>query len=84
MKAATIGLDIAKQVFQVHGADKSGKVVLRRKLRRSCPVLCSVGTVPGRAGGQWERSLLGTRAERLWSYGEAHGATVCEAVRQVE
>jgi transposase len=30
----TIGLDIAKQVFQVHGADKAGKAVLRRKLRR--------------------------------------------------
>jgi hypothetical protein len=25
--AATIGLDIAKQVFQAHGADKSGKIV---------------------------------------------------------
>ena len=32
---ATIGLDIAKQVFQVHGADKSGRSVLRRKLRRA-------------------------------------------------
>jgi len=32
---ATIGLDIAKQVFQVHGVDKSGREVLRRKLRRS-------------------------------------------------
>ena len=32
---ATIGLDIAKQVFQVHGADKVGRAVLRRKLRRS-------------------------------------------------
>lgn len=31
---ATIGLDIAKQVFQVHGADKAGHAVLRRKLRR--------------------------------------------------
>lgn len=31
---ATIGLDIAKQVFQVHGADKAGRAVLRRKLRR--------------------------------------------------
>jgi transposase len=31
---ATIGFDIAKQVFQVHGADKSGRSVLRRKLRR--------------------------------------------------
>lgn len=35
MQAATIGLDIAKQVFQVHGADKSSKVLFRRKLRRS-------------------------------------------------
>lgn len=34
-KATTIGLDIAKQVFQVHGADKAGRAVLRRKLRRS-------------------------------------------------
>jgi len=34
MKVATIGLDIAKQVFQAHGADKSGKTVFRRKLRR--------------------------------------------------
>jgi len=30
----TVGLDIAKQVFQAHGADKVGKAVLRRKLRR--------------------------------------------------
>lgn len=34
MKAvATIGLDIAKQVFQVNGAEKMGRVVLRRRLR---------------------------------------------------
>jgi transposase len=31
----TIGLDLAKSVFQVHGADAAGKPVLRRKLRRS-------------------------------------------------
>ena len=30
----TIGLDLAKTVFQVHGADGSGQAVLRRKLRR--------------------------------------------------
>ena len=30
----TIGLDLAKNVFQFHGADRSGKVVLRKKLRR--------------------------------------------------
>lgn len=31
---ATIGLDIAKQVFQVHGVNGADAVVARRKLRR--------------------------------------------------
>ncbi|HEV2899779.1 MAG TPA: IS110 family transposase [Pseudaminobacter sp.] len=31
----TIGLDLAKQVFQAHGADQRGSVVLRKKLRRT-------------------------------------------------
>ena len=30
----TIGLDIAKSVFQVHGVDCNGRVVIRRQLRR--------------------------------------------------
>ena len=30
----TIGLDIAKSVFQVHGIDAIGKVVIRRQLKR--------------------------------------------------
>ena len=34
----TIGLDIAKSVFQVHGVDVHGAVVVRRQLRR-CQVL---------------------------------------------
>ena len=29
----TIGLDIAKSVFQVHGVDAEGKVVIRRQLK---------------------------------------------------
>jgi transposase len=34
-KASTIGLDLAKQVFQVHGADATGAVVFRKRLRRA-------------------------------------------------
>jgi len=34
MRVTTIGLDIAKQVFQVHGADAEGRAVLGRRLRR--------------------------------------------------
>jgi transposase len=30
----TIGLDIAKSVFQVHGVDATGNVVVRRQLKR--------------------------------------------------
>ena len=30
----TIGLDIAKSVFQVHGVDVTGQVVIRRQLKR--------------------------------------------------
>ncbi|MGI9420762.1 MAG: IS110 family transposase, partial [Geminicoccaceae bacterium] len=33
-KVSTIGLDIAKKVFQVHGVDDEGHVVIRRQLRR--------------------------------------------------
>jgi hypothetical protein len=33
MKVTTIGIDLAKTVFQVHGVDERGKVVLRKQLR---------------------------------------------------
>lgn len=35
MKITTIGIDLAKEVFQIHGVDEHGKVVLRKQLRRS-------------------------------------------------
>jgi transposase len=35
MSALTIGLDIAKNVFQVYGVDRGGRAVLQRKLRRA-------------------------------------------------
>ncbi len=33
---AIIGFDIAKSVFQVHGVDAAGNVVVRRQLKRRC------------------------------------------------
>ena len=35
MQVITIGLDIAKRVFQAHGVDEGGRAVLRRKLQRA-------------------------------------------------
>jgi transposase len=41
----TIGLDIAKSVFQVHGVDAAGQVVIRRQLKRRY-VLAFFGKLP--------------------------------------
>ena len=35
MNASIIGIDLAKSVFQVHGVDTAGGVVIRKKLRRA-------------------------------------------------
>jgi transposase len=35
MKITTIGIDLAKEVFQVRGVDMHGKTVPRKQLRRS-------------------------------------------------
>lgn len=53
MQVTTIGLDLAKHVFQVHGVDASGAVVLRRRVRRSEMV---------RFFGRLERCLIGMEA----------------------
>jgi transposase len=34
MNITTVGIDLAKNVFQVHGVDTRGKAVLRKQLRR--------------------------------------------------
>ena len=35
MQVITVGLDLAKRIFQVHAVDASGSVVVRKALRRS-------------------------------------------------
>ena len=35
MQISTIGIDLAKRVFQIHGVDRVGNIVLRRQLRRA-------------------------------------------------
>jgi len=34
MKITTVGIDLAKNVFQVHGVDERGKAVLRKQFKR--------------------------------------------------
>jgi len=50
MQITTIGLDIAKNVFQVHGIDGDEKVVVRKQLRRSQVMGFFQGLAPCRVG----------------------------------
>ncbi len=61
----TIGLDLAKNVFQVHGVDGSGDTVMRRQLRRSqlLPFFkkqrpCVVGMEACATSHHWARQLI--------------------------
>src|ERR1700726_1407388 len=60
----TIGLDIAKSVFQVHGVDADGKVVVRRQLNRRYLLVffqklppCLVGIEACASSHHWSREL---------------------------
>ena len=44
-EVSTVGIDLAKSVFQVHGSDPSGAVIFRKKLRRD-QVLSFFSTLP--------------------------------------
>ena len=64
MQITTIGLDIAKNVFQVHGIDASEKVVVRKQLRRSQVLAffkamppCLVGMEACATAHYWAREL---------------------------
>jgi hypothetical protein len=60
----TIGLDLAKNVFQVHGADTSGAAVFRKQLRRAAragfEILWWPATVPGCDGSLRKIPFLGS------------------------
>jgi transposase len=60
----TIGLDIAKSVFQVHGVDAEGKVLIRRKLKHRYLLAffqklqpCLVGIEACATSHHWSREL---------------------------
>ena len=63
-EVSTIGLDLAKHVFQVHGVDDQGDVVVRKQLRRGAVVKffaeltpCTVGIEACSSAHYWAREL---------------------------
>ena len=60
----TVGLDIAKSVFQVHGVDAHGNVIFRRQLKRRYVLAffqklppCLVGIEACATSNYWSRQL---------------------------
>ena len=79
----TIGLDIAKSVFQVHGVDEGGTVVIRRQVRRAHSLRSPASCRPAWSASKPRHgSPLGSRAGRARPPGAAHAAVLREAVRQ--
>ena len=65
MQITTIGLDLAKSVFQIHGVDATGQVAVRKSLRRSqmLPFFaklppCLVGIEACGTSHHWARELI--------------------------
>jgi transposase len=65
MNITTIGLDLAKNVFQVHGVNEQGKTVLKKQLKRSQVLAffanlapCLIGMEACAAAHHWARKLV--------------------------
>ena len=63
-KVSTIGIDIAKNVFQIHGIDDAGEIVVRRQLKRAQVLkffaklrACLVGMEACATSHYWAREL---------------------------
>src|SRR5215204_6613707 len=64
MKITTIGLDLAKQVIQIHGVNEAGDVVVKRRLRRAQVITyfaslpaCLIGMEACATAHFWAREL---------------------------
>ena len=64
MQIQTIGIDLAKNVFQVHGVDEQGEIIVARQLRRKqvIPFLtkiepCLIGMEACATAHHWAREL---------------------------
>ena len=84
MKSIRVGVDLAKSVFQIHGVDRSEKLVWRRKLNRAewLKVLlekiepgCEIGMEACGGAHHWARQL-----QAKGFHGEIDRPAVCEAL----
>ena len=83
---STVAIDLAKKVFHLVGTDTTGNILWRKRLSRNAlmpfiaqlpPVLIGMEACGG-------APLLGQALSRARPRSQAHGASVCQSVRQVE
>ena len=83
MSAAFIGLDLAKSVFQVHGVDAQGKVVVTKRLRRDAVLAFFANLAPCVVGMEaCAGSHFWARDRPVRPYGAPDGAAVSQALRE--
>jgi transposase len=80
-RITTIGIDLAKKVFQIHGVDAEGKIVVARKLRRK-EVLAFFAKLPPCLVGLRQCALLGARDCQARTHGEADATEVRQGLCQ--
>jgi hypothetical protein len=62
----TVGLDLAKHIFQVHGIDASGRVIVAKAFRRKDVLAFFAQLVSCRYGSLRFGPSLGARADPAW------------------
>jgi len=68
MQITTIGIDLAKTVFQVHAVDLDGKAVVRKRLRRVEMLSFFTGLEPCLIGMEARRTLADAY-RAFWGHG---------------
>jgi transposase len=84
MKITAIGLDLAKNVYQVHATNGVGEVVVRKAMRRAQVLRfferldpCLVGIEACGTSHYWARE-----DSQVWPRGPSDASGLCEALRQ--
>ena len=83
-EVSTIGVDIAKSVFQIHGVDADGTVVIRKRVSRAkvLEFFAKSAALPRWHGSVCNGAPVGARAQEARARHAAHAADLCQSLRE--
>lgn len=84
LQPATVGLDIAKNVFHAYGVECPWREGSQppASTRSGRDLLCQAGALPRRHRGLRDSASLGSHHREAWPSGPAHAASLREALRE--